>query len=59
MKQVKDERLKVRVVTFKHRGMQVPLDRNTYQDADLICLTAQPKAILQWDDPVLRQRIAK
>lgn len=59
MKRVKDERVRLQVIAFKRRGMQVPLDRNTYQDADLICLTAQPKATMQWDDPVLRQRIAR
>lgn len=59
MKQVKDERARVHAVAFKRRGMQAPLDRNTYQDADVICLTAQPKATMQWDDPVLRQRIAR
>jgi hypothetical protein len=57
MKQEKNPRAKVTRMTFKHRGMQVPIDRNSYQDRDLVFLTAQPRAMVQWDDPVLRQQI--
>jgi hypothetical protein len=57
MKQEKNQRAKVTVVHFKRRGMQTPINRDSYQDRDLVFLTAQPRTVMQWDDPVLRQQI--
>lgn len=57
MKQEKNAKARVTVVSFKRRGMQVPVNRDSYQDKDLIFLTAQPRTMMQWDDPVLRQQI--
>jgi hypothetical protein len=46
-----------RVHLFHNHLMQVALDRDTYEDAELVRITAQPQTFLRWDEMALRQRV--
>ena len=56
MKKVQEEK-RQRVQQFHNHLIQVALDRDTYEDSEIVRITAQPRTFLRWDEAALRQRV--
>jgi hypothetical protein len=46
-----------RVQLFHNHLMQIALDRDTYEDSEIVRITAQPQTFLRWDEMALKQRV--
>ncbi len=57
MKKVQEEK-RQRVQQFHNHLIQVVLDRDSYEDSEIIRVTARSRASIQWDELALRQRVA-
>jgi len=57
MKKVQQEKQQ-RIQLFHNHLIQVALDRDSYEDSDLVHVTAQPQSSIRWNELTLRQRVA-
>lgn len=58
MKMIAQQEKQQRVRLFHNHLIQVALDKDTYEDAELVKITAQPRTFLRWDEAALKQRVA-
>lgn len=48
-----------RLHLFHNHLIQIALDPGSFQDDAYVQITACPRLLTRWDDPVLRRRIAR